>query len=120
MIQKNNIFLIGDAAGMVKATTGGGIIPGMKAAKTLCDCILNSKNYTKEFKKKVGKSLWMHMKIRDILNKFNDKDYGNLLKYIKQKRIKGILAKNTRESPVKLVIKMLFLEPRFIRFIRKL
>ena len=51
IIQKGNVYLIGDAASQVKATTGGGIIPSLKAAQTLCGCIINSKDYNKEFRK---------------------------------------------------------------------
>ena len=67
IIQKGNVYLIGDAAAQVKATTGGGIIPSLKAAQTLCDCIINNKNYNKEFKKQSGRELLLHLKIRNII-----------------------------------------------------
>lgn len=119
-IQKRNVFLIGDSAAMVKATTGGGIITGMRAAKILCNCILNKKNYQKEFKKKIGISLWPDKKIRQMLDKFNDKDFDKLLEYTGQKRIQKILLKNARDSPWKILVKIAILEPRFFRFITKL
>lgn len=119
-LQKNNVFLVGDAAGMVKATTGGGIIPSMEAARILCDCIISKKDYTKEFKRKVGKSLWAHLKIRQMLDNFSDRDYDLLLKYIKNRKVSDILGKTTRESPIKLALKLLIAEPRFLRFAAKL
>jgi len=118
-LQNKNVFLVGDAAAQVKASTGGGLIPGLKSAKILADCIINKKDYTKEFKKTVGKSLWLHLKIRDMLNSFTAHDYDILFDYINQKKIRGMLSRNTRENPLKLLIKMLVLEPRFLRFISK-
>ncbi len=116
IIQKGNIYLIGDAASQVKATTGGGIIPSLKAAQTLCDCITNNKNYNKEFKKRSGKELLLHLKIRNILNKFSDKDYDYLLKLMNQEKIKKILKKYDRDTPIPLVLSLLLKEPRFLLF----
>ena len=118
IIQKDNIYLIGDAATHVKATTGGGIIPSLKAAKTLCDCIINKKDYNKEFKKQSGKELLLHLKIRNILNKFSDKDYDYLLKLMSQEKVKNVLRKYDRDTPIPLVLNLLLREPRFLLFSR--
>jgi len=114
--QKNNIFLIGDAACHVKATTGGGIIPSLKAAHTLCDCILSKKDYGKEFKKQSGRELLLHLRIRNALNKFSDKDYGYLLSLMNQEKVKKILKKYDRDTPMPLVLNLLLREPRFLSF----
>jgi len=116
---KDNIYSAGDAASQVKATTGGGIIPGLMAADILADCINNNKDYNKEIKK-LNKKLRLHLKIRNILNKFSQEDYNYLLKLIKQKRIKKIIEEESREFPLKLLIKLLVNEPRFLKFINKL
>jgi len=116
IIQKDNIYLIGDAATHVKATTGGGIIPSLKAAKTLCDCIINKKNYNKEFKKQSGRELLLHLKIRNVLNKFSDKDYDYLLNLMNQEKVKKILKKYDRDTPIPLVLNLLLKEPRFLLF----
>lgn len=64
-IYKNlNLRLVGDAAAQLKATTGGGIVMGCIAAKKLyCE------NYEKEWRKEIGKELYIHLKIREFLNK---------------------------------------------------
>lgn len=116
IIQKDNIYLIGDAATQVKATTGGGIIPSLKAAHTLCDCIINKKNYNNELRKQSGRELLLHLKIRDTLNKFSDKDYDFLLKLMSQEKIKKILKKYDRDTPIPLVFNLLLKEPRFLLF----
>ena len=119
-LQKENVYLIGDAATQVKATTGGGIIPSLKAAQTLCDCILNKKNYDNEFKKQSGRELLLHLRIRNILNKFSDKDYDLLLDLMNQDKIRKILKKYDRDTPIPLVMNLLLKEPRFIYFSKKL
>lgn len=116
IIQKDNIYLIGDAATQVKATTGGGIIPSLKAAQTLCDCIINSKDYNKEFKKHSGKELLLHLRIRNILNKFSDKDYDRLLSLMNLEKVRKILKKYDRDTPIPLVANLLLKEPRFLLF----
>jgi len=116
IIQKDNVYLIGDAATQVKATTAGGIIPSLKAANTLCDCIINKKDYNKEFKKQSGRELLLHLKIRNILNKFQDKDYDYLLNLMNQEKVKKILKKYDRDTPIPLVLNLLFKEPRFLLF----
>ena len=118
IIQKNDIYLIGDAATQVKATTGGGIIPSLKAAHTLCDCIINKKNYNAEFNKQSGRELLLHLKIRNVLNKFSDKDYDYLLKLMNQEKVKKTLKKYDRDTPVPLVFNLLLREPRFLSFLK--
>lgn len=118
LIQKDNVYLIGDAATQVKATTGGGIIPSLKAAHTLCDCIINNKNYNREFKWKSGKELLLHLKIREMLNKFSDEDYDKLLGLMSQEKVKKVLKKYDRDTPIPLVANLLLREPRFLHFSR--
>ena len=119
IIQKDNVYLIGDAATQVKATTGGGIIPSLKAAEILCDCIVNEKNYNNEFKKrKAGKELSLHLKIRRILNRFSDEDYDYLLGLMNQDRIKKTLKKYDRDTPIPLILNLLLKEPRFLKYAR--
>ena len=115
-IQKSNTYLIGDAATQVKATTGGGIIPSLKAAQTLCDCIINKKNYDKEFRKQSGRELMIHLRIRKILNKFSDEDYNKLLRLMDSEKVKAILKKYDRDTPIPLVMNLLLKEPRFLGF----
>ena len=115
-LQKDNVYLIGDAAAQVKATTGGGIIPSLKAAQTLCDCIVNKKNYNREFRRQSGRELLLHLRIRKALNKFSDKDYDKLLRLMSQEKVRKILKKYDRDTPIPLVTNLLLKEPRFLYF----
>ncbi|MBL7054748.1 NAD(P)/FAD-dependent oxidoreductase [Candidatus Woesearchaeota archaeon] len=118
--KSNNIFLVGDAAAQVKATTGGGLIPSLLSSKALVNSIINKKIYENELKKTVGKDLFIALKIREILNTFSDKDYSYLLELFKNKKIKEIIEEHDREFPSKFIIKLLTAEPRFFYFSKKL
>ncbi len=118
-ISKNNIYKIGDAASQVKATTGGGLIPGLYAAEILAKSIIKNKDYNKEIKK-INKELKLHLRIRKILDKFTQEDYNYLLKLINKNKIKRIIEEESREFPLKLLVKLLINEPRFLKFINKL
>jgi geranylgeranyl reductase family protein len=116
-IEKKGVYLVGDSAGHVKATTGGGLVPGMKAAKILAKCLIYNKNYEKELRK-LKKELGMHLKIRDMLNKFDDEDYNNLLKLMRDKKIKRILGKYNRDNAKKAVFKAVIAKPSILLYIK--
>ncbi|MBN1156789.1 NAD(P)/FAD-dependent oxidoreductase [Candidatus Woesearchaeota archaeon] len=117
-IHGNNIFLLGDAALQVKATTGGGIIPGIKAAVVLKDVLINNGNYEL---RTVGikKDLLLHLMMRRTLNNLTDKDYNILVEYCKDKSVREALENTTRENPVALMVKLLARQPRFLRYAAK-
>lgn len=117
IVGKDNIFLVGDAAGLAKATTGGGIITGMLSSKILADCIINGKSYEKEINA-LKKELWIHMKIRQCLDKFQDKDYDYLISLMNNKKVRKILFENPREYPSRFVAKLFFSEPRLFYFLK--
>ncbi len=114
-----NVFLVGDAATMVKATTYGGIIPGMMAAEELCSVILEEKNaldYEAGWRKRVGKELWLHLMIRRFMDRFSLMDYKLFIQYVNQEKILDVLGAEDREYPSRLLLKILWREPRFLRF----
>ena len=118
-LRKGNCYLLGDAAGFVKATTLGGLVPGLKQAEILADCINNNKNYEQEIKP-LTKKLKLHLTVRRILNKFSDDDWDKLVSYINQPKVKKVFEKYTRDNPFPLVAMALLKEPRFLRFVKYL
>ena len=117
-IRKDNIFLIGDAAGQVKPTTGGGIVIGINSAKILSDCILNNKNYEKEFKKKLGRNMWMNLFIRKKLNKFDDNKYNELIRMFNKEKVKEYMCrKGDMDFPSRFFLGLLFREPKLLKFL---
>jgi len=118
--QKNNVYIVGDAATQVKATTAGGIIQGLTAGDSLADSILNDKNYEKEWRGRIGKELWIHLRLRKIFDRFSDKDYNELIKLMNQKKILDVLETESRDVPSRLLFRLGLREPRFFRYLTKL
>ncbi len=118
-LQKDNCYLVGDASTYVKATTLGGIVPALKQAQILVDCIKNGKDYEKEVKP-VKKQMWTHLQVHKIFSKFSDTDWDNLVQYVGQPKITAVFEKYTRDNPIPLVLNSLLKEPRFMRFVKYL
>lgn len=117
-IEKENVFLVGDAATQVKATTYGGIIPGMNAANVLSDVILDGGSYASGVKNTIGRSLRTHLLVRRLMNKFSKKDFNELIKMCNKESVKNLIYEHDREYPKKLLMSLLLKEPRFLKFIR--
>jgi geranylgeranyl reductase family protein len=114
-IEKGNTFLVGDAAGLVKDTTGGGIITGMLSSKILAESIAEKTSYSRNIKK-LRRELWIHNKLRRVLNKFTDKDYSRLIRLMNNPRVQSILYNHPREYPSRFMLKLLLAEPRLAYF----
>ncbi len=110
------VLLVGDAAGQVKATTAGGIIQGMIAAEIAAKSIIDNFDYEKTWKKTLGKELWLHLRIRKILDKFTDKDYNSLIASMKKEKVRKILETESRDKPMKLLVKLMVANPSLARF----
>ena len=118
-LRNKNVYLIGDAAGMVKATTYGGVIYGLMAAQELAQAIKLNKNYFRLCRKRFSKELWLSLMIRKVLNRFDEKDYQDLINILSDKKVKELLEKYDRDYPVKLLLKIVLIKPRILRFIFK-
>ncbi len=98
-----NVLLLGDSACQVKATTGGGIVMLLTAAKYAAYCIkkcFEHNNFSKRIIKKyyespckihIGKELKIHYLIRAILEKCTEKDFLKIFKIIKTSRIENLI-----------------------------
>jgi flavin-dependent dehydrogenase len=110
-LQQENCYLLGDASSFVKATTLGGIIPGMKQAEILARCITEGRDYEKETRQ-LKKRMHLHLHLRKMFNKFSDRDWDRLVELLGQEKMQRILQQHTRENPLPLVLKALLREPR--------
>ena len=116
-IKKDNVMLVGDAATQVKATTFGGLVPGMLAADAM---VSNFEDYPREFKKKVHKDLYYNLLIRKIMDKFKEKEYDDLIKMFHNNKLRKILEEKDRDFPSKFILQMLIREPRLLKYSKKL
>jgi len=116
----DNVLLLGDAAGQVKATTGGGIVMLLTAAKYASNCIhrcFEQENYSKRIIQKyyekpcsqtIGRELKLHYIIRIILENFRDKDFETFFKIIKENKIEHLISfYGDMDFPKAFVIKIL-------------
>jgi flavin-dependent dehydrogenase len=99
----DNILLLGDAACMVKATTGGGIIMLLIAAKFAALTILKSvrhqnfserfieKHYEKPCKASIGRELKIHYIVHTIITHFSNKDFNHIYRILNQSDIKMLI-----------------------------
>ena len=100
----NRVALIGDSACMVKATTGGGIIMILNAAKILTLAIKKSikandfsesvleKNYEVPAKRTVGYNLKIHYFIRMVLSRFKREDFNMFFNLYSKTRLESDFA----------------------------
>ena len=114
-LHKDNCYVIGDASGYVKATTLGGLVPALRQAKLVAECILKDKKIEAEIAP-VRKQMRLHLKVHDIFNRFTDADWDRLVRYVKQPKIQHVFEQYTRDNPLPLLIKTLLKEPRFLYF----
>lgn len=75
------VSLAGDAAGHVKATTGGGVILGGLAAKHA-----GTGGYEKLWRKEVGKELYLHLRVRRFLNNLSNRNTDKLIRLLAENK----------------------------------
>jgi len=120
---KDSIFLVGDAATMVKPTTGGGIVQGLLGAEALADALINRRDYRELWRAKIGRELKTALFLRRILDGFTDKDYNLLIKGMGTKGMREALETYDRDSLSGLLPRLAaeaLKQPRFIFLARHL
>lgn len=111
-----NTYLIGDAATMVKATTGGSIIQSFIASQCLADSIIYEKNYSFSWRKKIGLELLTHLQIRKAIDKFKDKDWNKIIHLLKDVKAKNVFETKTRDHPIELVFNLIKAKPSILSY----
>ncbi len=115
-----NTYLVGDAATMVKATTGGSIVQSFIASRFLADCIINNKNYGLAWRRNIGLDLLTHLRIRKFLDKLSEKDWNDLIAYFQDEKLKEVLETKSRDYSFSLILKTLISKPAIIKFAPKM
>ncbi len=130
-----NILLVGDSACQVKATTGGGIIMLLIAAKYAANCIktcFKQENFSKKTIKKyyeipcraiIGRELKTHYLIRLFLERFSETDFVKLFQIIKTTKMENqISLYGDMDFPKALLFQLLklpFVISFFFKFLMK-
>ena len=101
-IVKGNVALLGDAAGQVKPTTGGGVYMGMASAKILARAISKGDLdlYEKEWMEKIMPELEHGLRIRNFLNRLSDSEIDKIFGILENEKIRNlILAHGDMDRP---------------------
>ncbi len=113
-IVKDNIALVGEAAGHVKATTGGGILLGMEAGRILGDTIhehFSNKEPLEKYEQnlnELNKDLFLHWKIRQFINNKNEDQVESLFERMNKANFGEFLSKfGDMDKPSKFIGKAL-------------
>lgn len=102
ILVKKRALLIGDAAGQVKPTTGGGLIIGFNSCKIASKYIVNSirednldilNEYSNEFKNLYFKELNYQFKVQKIINNLSDNDLDYLFTKLKKHDCENLISK---------------------------
>jgi digeranylgeranylglycerophospholipid reductase len=107
--KNEDIFLIGDAATQVKATTYGGIIYGLLGGSFLAE---DKNSYERKFNSKLGKDLWVSLKMRELMNNMSEKQANELIEIFEKKNNKKVLEKHDRDFPTKFLVQLLMKEAK--------
>jgi len=110
---RRGVFLVGDAAAQVKVTTVGGVVTGLYGARALARAILNGRDYKRELRE-LKLELNLHLLIRNILNRFRNEDYDELLDRFNG-TLMGLLQRWNRDELRSFFFKMILTEPHLLR-----
>jgi len=116
VFSKEKTYLIGDAAGFVKATTGGGIIPGLRSAEILAKSINSRLNYDAGIFLHLFPNMLLHLKMRRLMDRFSEDDWNNLIDELNNSKSKKILQNINRDKAFSLLIQLGLKNPGLIRY----
>ncbi len=124
------MLIVGDAAGQVKATSGGGVYPSLKSAQCAVKTIeraLESGDYSRTAMKKyedcwrreIGKELSNAQYIHRQYRKIKDVDFNNIVRELNRPDMLKIINEyGDIDYPSKVVWKLLKKNPRLIKYTR--
>ncbi len=118
--EKGKVCVAGDAATQVKATTGGGIIASMVAGRAFAEHVQTGRSYETLWRKKIGRDLWLHLKMREAMDRFNENDWNGFVEAFQKPALKKALEEESRDEPLKLLMKIAMHKPSMVLLARKL
>ena len=119
-IAYDHVLLLGDAAGQVKATTGGGIVMLLTAAKYAASCIKKAfasmcfsqsfieTHYEQQCASTIGRQIKIHFIIRTIFAHFSEEDFDLFFQIVKTSKVEEIISLyGDMDFPLALFIRLL-------------
>lgn len=115
---KGSVLLAGDAAGHTKATTGGGIIFGLRAAEICAESIANNLKHKRPLTdynrnlQDVNKELSMHWKIYSYIQNIQPGRFDALFSKAKNAGLEGFLEEHGNMDRPSLFMKKMLFKPK--------
>jgi flavin-dependent dehydrogenase len=127
-------LIVGDAAGQVKPTSGGGIYPGTLCAKIAGTVAAEAAaqgnaskdalmEYDTRWRSEIGRELETGLRIREGFNKLSDDDLNYMIRALDDERTLDIISKYGDMDHPSIVLRKLLLStkaPRLLKLIRPL
>ncbi|MGE4275374.1 MAG: geranylgeranyl reductase family protein [Candidatus Methanomethylophilaceae archaeon] len=121
------LLLLGDAAGQVKPVSGGGLQPGLSAARCLAQTASQALEadrldsgylsaYERRWKKTVGRELSQGYRLRRIYVRMSDGKLDEAFQLLDRDDVSALLQKGDIDHPSSLAPKMLRHLPSLLRF----
>ena len=98
LLKENNVFFIGDAAGLISPITGEGIYSALASAKILANCINERKDYEQSMKK-IIKKIKLELKLSKII--YNIQIRNSVFKILTKD---SFISKEIKKFVVKLIL----------------
>jgi flavin-dependent dehydrogenase len=106
------VLLVGDAAAHVKVTTVGGLVSGLWGAKAAADSLTQGTSYRRALRS-LHAELHVHDLMRWVLDRFNSKDYENMLALLGH-GLQAVLGRHNRDSVARAKWSLLAAQPRIV------
>ncbi|MCD6299097.1 MAG: NAD(P)/FAD-dependent oxidoreductase [Thermoplasmata archaeon] len=121
-LSNGRVFLVGDAAAQVKATSGGGIYPGLVAAGSLADSLCRvmdggEDTYGKDYMKKFGRELKRSMMMRKWFLKADDRKIDAVFDYVDGRVVDTINRYGDIDYPTAAARKLMKKHPGLLKFL---
>lgn len=127
----DGVMIVGDAAGQVKPTSGGGIYPGVLSAKiagTVAAQAVQQDDtsvtalmpYDTKWRAAMGRELATGWRIRQTLNALSDADLNELIAALNDKRMLGIITQYGDMDRPSIVLRKLLLSTKAPRLLKLL
>lgn len=106
------LLLVGDAAGHVKVTTVGGVVPGLWGAEAAADSLIQGRSFWRSLAG-LRRELWLHDGIRWVLDRFGGREYDALLGLLNG-TLRRFLGRQSRDEMAGRALDLVRAQPRLL------
>ncbi|MBN1923378.1 MAG: NAD(P)/FAD-dependent oxidoreductase [Nanoarchaeota archaeon] len=109
----SNVYLMGDAAGIVKATSGGGVVPSFQMINESYKYVLEGESLRFP---KTRFELLAHLALHKILSSLNDNDLNQVINEFSDEIVSNILKTLNRDNIIELVYTLIKKKPELLKY----